>query len=287
MVRQPVLRVVVALVAASSLAHAAAPDKAATVRVRYHDDQLDVKLDKAPVTAVMTDLAKQSGAELRGGVTNPRDLTLEFRNLPLNVAMKRLLGEQNFTLTYADGGKLKVIRLLGGPTTATSKPDAAPKLSVGEVKLDEPKPGEAGPAPWPPSEEVRQAAERLASFVRGTQPIPVSGRLAEALGATEVPFSTLAQAALRGDDPRVRALALRTTIKALRSDAEIHEAFVTTITSIDDAQIMQFLRNTAGPNAATTAAGLARHSGSPALSRKVQGVAHQLRAEAAAQAGGS
>src|SRR4029077_18548760 len=88
--------------------------------LHYEGDRLTVHLTGPPVTDVLDDLGRQAGAEIRGQVRDPREVSAEFEGLPLAEALHRLLGDQNFALVYGNEGRLKSVRLLGGPQTAVA-----------------------------------------------------------------------------------------------------------------------------------------------------------------------
>ncbi len=90
---------------------------------------------KAPLTAVLEEIAHQSGAAIRGEAS-ARGVSASFEDVPLPDALVRLLGEQNFTLRYDSDGKLRTIDLLGEPlplaAAQTTRTDASnPDKSAG------------------------------------------------------------------------------------------------------------------------------------------------------------
>jgi hypothetical protein len=274
-------RALVAALALIGAAPRARADESPAPRIEYRDDRLSVHLDHVPLASVVDAIGKQSGAEIRGTVTAPRDVTTAFENVPLNDALKRLLGDESFTLTYGEQGKLRAIELRGGP-------DSAKPLAGGtKPALEESKPAGAGAAPWPPNDDVKRSAEAIEQFINSDRSIAVSGRLAAALGGSTSTFQKVAEAAFKDEDPRVRAQALRAAMRSLTEDPELRTAFVTTITSFDDAVIGQFLRNVAGPNAETVAEQIGRHAGSAEIAQKAATVQQQLRAQASPTPGGS
>src|SRR2546427_12127778 len=95
--------------------------------LHYGNDRLTVNVQEVPLVEVVTEIAHQSGADLRGQVCRPRDVSAAFEGEPLAAALERLLGEQNFTLRYGRDGQLQVIQLLGPPEAraASSTPAAA------------------------------------------------------------------------------------------------------------------------------------------------------------------
>jgi len=123
----------------------------------------DARLSGMPNSEILEELARQSGAEIRGQVREPREVTADFESVPLPEALARLLGEQNFALVYGKGGRLKAVRLLGGSqevAEASAKP-AGTTLA-------------AAAATFPGS---------LAELIDRHPPVPVTGQLADALGA--------------------------------------------------------------------------------------------------------
>jgi hypothetical protein len=82
--------------------------------IEYAKDALTVHLTKVPVAEVLDELSRQSGAQIRGQLRAPSDVTAQFDAVPLPEALARLLGDQNFALVYGDGGKPKSVRLLSG-----------------------------------------------------------------------------------------------------------------------------------------------------------------------------
>ena len=94
---------------------------AVPVPVAYDADRLSVHVDQAPLGDVIERVGRATGAEIRGEVLEPHDLTVHFDGMPLAYALHRLLGGQNFALKYGPGGRLRAIELLGtpGPPVAT------------------------------------------------------------------------------------------------------------------------------------------------------------------------
>jgi hypothetical protein len=247
------------LVVVASSAGAAQP------AIAVRKGTLTATLERVPVATVIATLVEQTGAELRGEVLTPHDVTVELHDVPLDEALERILGDQSFTLTYDADGRLKRI-VLGGEAvrTPTAKPGAP--VTAG------------GPAPWPPNKEVADAARRVAEFIQSDPTVPVRGRLAKALGTETSTFKQVVTAAIKHEDARVRAEARRATVKSLVADPELRVAVVTTIDSIPDDALVKALRSAAGADATLLANAFARHGRSPVLSRRMQRLISQLRA---------
>src|SRR5581483_9010139 len=109
---RPGLCAAVLLGLASLVALAADADEGRLVVV--HGDALTVRLVNVPVTEVLEDIARQSGADIRGTVRKPREISAEFADVPLADALQRLLGDQAFALVYSSTGDLRAVKLVDG-----------------------------------------------------------------------------------------------------------------------------------------------------------------------------
>ena len=86
--------------------------------VKVQGDRLTVQLSDVPIDEVLRRIAEPSKADISGAVTTPRNVTADFADVPLQDGLARLLGEQNFLLTYRVDGGLKRLTLMGGSTDA-------------------------------------------------------------------------------------------------------------------------------------------------------------------------
>src|SRR5438552_756326 len=124
-------RMAVGIVLAATLTGGARAGEDAPARViLYTRDTLTVRVAGVSNSEILEELSRQSGADIRGQVGEPREVTADFDSLPLPEALAHLLGEQNFALVYGKGGRLKAVRLLGGPqlgAQATGSPSSGPE----------------------------------------------------------------------------------------------------------------------------------------------------------------
>ena len=97
---------------------ASASDESAGQVVLYRQDALTVHLVKAPLAWVVEEIGRQTGADIRGELREQREVSADFEASPLPEALHRLLGEQNFALVYGREGRLRALKLLGGPQAA-------------------------------------------------------------------------------------------------------------------------------------------------------------------------
>ncbi|TMA37334.1 MAG: hypothetical protein E6J79_10680 [Deltaproteobacteria bacterium] len=177
--------------------------------VRYADDQLTVRLARAPVGEVLGEIGRQSGAEIRGE-PNPREVTAEFENVPLLDALHRLLGNQNFMLKYGEKSRLVAIDLLAGEGAPPGTTSVAARVSSTTT------------VPQPPQQTLQEALQRFPA-------VPITGALAGALGTNTATIDQLVNTALHHDDAGVRAEALRTTLNAVESDATLRGSLLATV----------------------------------------------------------
>ena len=217
------------VVAALLTGRNAAGDEPPERVVQYAKDALTVRVTRVPVDEILGQLGKQSGAEIRGEVRDRHEITAEFEDVPLPEALHRLLGEQNFALIYGDGGRLKTVRLLGGPL-APPPPSAAPPT--------------ASSVPSPPA-----SLPALVGLFEAHAPVPVQGRLSQALGTDTATFSQLGDMALHHDDVLVRTEAVRVGLQVIEAEPEFRSAVISGVTGMGNGDLSTFVRGLAGPRA--------------------------------------
>jgi hypothetical protein len=226
--------------------------------VKYVDDTLTVRLAKVPVSEVLSEIGRQSGAEIRGQVRDARDVSAEFDAVPLPDALHRLLGDQNFALIYADGGRLRAVKLLGGPQAA---PPSAP-----------------GPPPtMPPVMPTPMTAAGLMGLFERHAPIPISGRLAEAMQTDQATFAQLVDVGLHNEDPVLRLEAVRTTVQAVENDPALRAGLLGTVNGMDMNEMATMFRGAAGERAEELAMHLATQTKVTELRAKASSLLQQLR----------
>ena len=229
--------------------------------IRYANDALTVRLTNVPVAEVLDELHRQTGAEIRGQPHTPGAVSAAFEAVPLGEALHRLLGDQNFALIFADGGRLKAVRLLGEPEGLPAAPPS----------------GAAPPAParaTPP----QVAAADLATLLARHAPVPVAGRLAPLLGSSSASFAQLVDLTLHQDDADVRAEALRTAVSTLETDTTLLAAVVDELDTVDDGALHTLLDNVAGEHAEEIAMQILTEARANELRVKASSILQQLRA---------
>lgn len=196
-------------------------------RLEYKGDRLTARFEKAPLMDVLQELGRATGAQIRGEPREQHEVSVAFADVPLHEGIQRLLGTESFILKYGVEGHLRTVQLLG---------------------KGQPPPDGLQPAPAPPPPGASPAVSMLALFVN-RPPIPVTGRLATALGSDSATFQGLIEAAMHQQDPLVRADAVGALVEGIEGDAELRGQLVTTVNGIDDAALGDMVRGVAGTQA--------------------------------------
>jgi hypothetical protein len=177
-----------------------------------------VRLVDVPPTDVLEELTRQSNAEIRGRLIEIRSVTASFDDVPLAQALGRLFPEQNFALVYGRGGRLMAVRLLGGTQSVAVSP----------------------PAPKP------AGLESLLDLISRHPPVPVSGPLADAIGAESATLVQLLDVTLHHEDANVRTEAVRSGMATLQAEPELRSAVVRELNGVDSDALTTLLRTATG-----------------------------------------
>src|SRR5262249_8896455 len=159
---------------------------------------------------------------IRGSVLAQRDVTTDFESVPVQEGLHRLLGDQNFLLTYREDGTLRTLALLGGSEQASS--------STRVVK--------SGSASATPGELLQRSV-----------PVPAGSRLAAVLGRDSATLQQLVDIVRNQDDAGLRMEALRAGLGAVDSQQDLRAATIKSLGETDDATLENMLRGVAGDRA--------------------------------------
>jgi len=196
-------------------------------RLEYRDDRLTLRAHDTPLAEVVDSLKRQSGAELRGSAPD-HGVTAELDAVPLREALGRLLGEQSFTLTYGENGRLKAIELKGGPG-ARAPSGSTPASHGGGHDAGK------GPARW----------AAIASTFTDAGPVPVNGLLRQVAGSDKASWDFVLRMT-GATDPIVKSEAIRTGVRAVENDDDMRESLLAILRSMDDQELATFVRAMAG-----------------------------------------
>ena len=110
---------------AASLAAGRARAESAPVVARFADGRLSVSATDASLEDVVREVARVVGAEVKGTVATPRQVTIALEEMPLEDALRRVLGEQPYSLRY-ERDKLVEVALVDVGSPARKVPAGAP-----------------------------------------------------------------------------------------------------------------------------------------------------------------
>jgi hypothetical protein len=246
-------------VAVGGLATAGAAPDHDGLHVVYRDDRLSAHVDAVPLRDVLDAVAAASGAEIRGQPLDDHPVSADLEAVPVDDALHRLLGSQNFTLSFGSGGRLKTVVLLGGPE-APAAPSDRPTAA-----------GVAPPAPAPAGFPL--ALSR--AFTRH-RPVAVPEQLAEALGADRATFPQLLEMATVDDDGTHRSQATQVVLSALEHESWLRRSFLRTLHDLDDASLQDIAAGESGPRFIALLQFLAAHSREAGLQKKANVVLDQM-----------
>jgi hypothetical protein len=248
---------------------ALAADDAATPPdrvIRYENDTLTVHIVRMPVTEVLSELEQQTGATVRGSLLDPREVSADFKAVPLAQALARLLGDQNFALVYGEGGRLRVINLLpGGQVAAVPRPMAA-----------------TPPTTVPPQSAV--TLEEFAQIIDSQPPVKCDGQLAEALGPVAT-YRQLLETALSHSDASLRMLAVGVAIRSIEGQPELRSKLVGAAAGVEADHLSQLIESAAGNRAQEFASNVTAQTRATEVRAKFSTALHHLRRRGAGAGG--
>lgn len=262
MMRSRLAAIPIACLLAGGWAHATdAPPRV----VEFKSDRITVHAEQVPVGDILDEIKRQSGADIRGDAPRERQVSTTFDKLPTQEALERLLGAQNFALTYGAEGNLVLIDLKGAPeekralpaTAAAAPEDGGPRTA-----------SDYAPQGW---WDMRRAFDD-----RGKE-IPVSGALAKLLGSDKTSFEILVQAAYGLDDPALRAEARRASLRALERDPALRDALLQGLAAMDDGALATYARAACRDRALEFMKGLARDTENPDLRARARAIMRRVR----------
>lgn len=243
------------------IAGSGAGSVSAGVRLEYRDDRLSGQIEEAQLHDVLAAVGAATGAEVRGTPIEARPVSIELDAVPLDDALHRLLGSQNFTLSYRRDGRPRALVLLGGPEAAPAASDRPTAAGVAVAPT-----GPTGPA-FPLT---------LSRVLMKARPVPVSEPLAEALGSDRATVPQLLEMATTDEDGVRRAQATQAVLSALERQSRLRRAFLRTLHDLDAAGLEAVVSGESGPRFVSVIEYLAAHSREQALQKKASVILEQL-----------
>lgn len=243
------------------------------LRVEYRADQLAMRAAAVPLQEVLDAVAAATGATVQGTPLENRSVSIEIEALPLDAALHRILGVQNFTLRYRGDGRPSVIVLLGGPEAASAPSDRPTAAGVAVV-----------PSTLPPAPAGFPLA--LSRALQRARPVPLPESLAEALGTDRATLPQLLDLATDDGDGLRRAEATQAVLSAFERQSRLRRAFLRTLHGLDDASLEAIVAAEGGPRFVGVLDYLAAHSRETALQKKAAVLLERVRPAPPAPAGG-
>jgi hypothetical protein len=221
-------------------------------------DKLTVKVNAVPLDDVLKDVVAPSNGEVRGSVKQPHDVTIEFEDVPLRDGLARLLGDQNFVLTYREDGTLRAVTLLGGAQDESSGARIV-------------------------SKQAQQGQPSLGELLQRTVPVRPGGRLALFLGQPNATLQQLLDISLRQDDAALRVEAMRAGLGAIDTQADLKAMVVKSLSDVDDHTLENAIRTLAQDRARELVSQMATISRTPEIRTRTTQLLQHMPADGSPQ----
>jgi hypothetical protein len=231
---------------------------AAHADVRWQHERLSAQFEARPVADAIQDVATAVGAELRGGVATPRDVTVTLDAVPLEEALHRLLDGQNFTVRYGVDGGVKAIVLQSGQQ-APARPPAKP------------------PAAGAVTDTTPHFPIVLSKMFDRHRPLPLSDPLAERVGEPKATMPELLEMATSDDDGITRSLASQAVLSALERESRYRRSFMRSLHRLSPDDLGSIVDGPSGERFEELLEFLAAHSREPTLQKKAGVVLDQFK----------
>jgi hypothetical protein len=203
-------------------------------------DKLTVKVNAVPLDEVLQAVVAPSQGEIRGSVKQPHDVSIEFEDVPLQDGLGRLLGDQNFVLTFRENGSLRTLTLLGGAQEQSS-----------EARIVKP--------------TAAHPAVAATDMMQRSVPVPAGSKLAQFLGQPNATLQQLLDISLRQDDASLRVEALRAGVGAIDSEPDLKALVVKSLGDTDDHTLENVIRSVAQDRAREIVSQMAAITRTPEL----------------------
>ena len=214
------------LVGSNAIATDGTADIAPPPPVAVQQDRITGEFVGVSAEHALRQIADATGADVVGTVLEGRQITVKLDDVPLEVALQRILGTQSFSLVFEADGGLRRIRLINAPTAPAPGATRA-----------------AAPGPMP-------AVSNPAQFMQLEVPISTVGPLAEKLGpGGKATMGQLFDLAARSDDAGTRVAAVDASMAAIERDTNLQGSSDSMLTGLDDQSLAMLIRSTAGDRA--------------------------------------
>jgi hypothetical protein len=228
------------IVAIALLGAPAAKDMPPGPVVTWANGVVSAKFDRVPADEAIAALARETNVEIRGELQDRREVTAHFERARFRDVVDRLVGEQNFTITYDAAGNPRRIDL----------------LSVASRSV----------APCPILEE-------FSALVARWPEVDLPPVLATALGVPRGRLPWVLRHGMHHHDAAVGAAAASFFVRHVDSDQALRAAAMST----DDRRLLAQLRAWAGVGLPRVIDAFAAQASDPLLRSKARRLQDQLR----------
>ena len=234
----------------------------------YRDDNLTVHMTRTSIAECVRALESATGADIHGRIPEAGEITISLESVPLREGLGRIFGERNFTITYKRDGRPAAVEVLGGPL---------PALTPASSGKDRPMPHSAQ---LPGDEQtMAQAGATVQAFLERNPVLELDHDLAAALGKPRATFHDVLRTAADSNSKRIRSRALMLSLRTMREDADVWDAFTTVVEKVPVDSMSEFMQHTFGPHAEDTTRELVLH-GDSQLRGPAKAVLERLEAQA-------
>jgi hypothetical protein len=232
----------VLVVALALLGTIVAPGLASAPTVTWDDGTVTATFDGVPADEAIAALARATGVEVRGELREHGDVHATFERARFREVLDRLVGEQNFTITYDAAGRPRRVELLGMPDAS------APPLGRG-------------------------SPNGFGNVVMAYGEVTLPPVLAGALGRRRADLPWVLRRSARHSDPAIAAAAVELFVRTVEAEPRLHDALLRT----DDAKVTRVLRLWFGPGTGRLVGALAAETQDPLVRTKARRLEQQLR----------
>jgi hypothetical protein len=233
------------------------PALAAEPAVRWEHERVTARFTATPVADAVQAVAAATGGELRGTVLASNEVTIALDAVPLDEALHRLVGAQNFTVRYGEGGRVKTIVLQGGEGAPPPKSEAPPAAGVAvDAK---------------PTFPIV-----LSRMFKRHRRLKLTDPLAERFGQEKASMPELLEMATGDDDGITRSLASQAVLSALEREGRYRRSFLRSLHDLDPEELSAIATGPNGDRLQELLEFLTAHSREPTLQKKAGVVLEQL-----------
>lgn len=228
------------LVALALLGTVAARDAQAAPAVTWADGVVSAEFQRVPLDEAIAALARETGVEFRGELQDRREITAHFERARFRDVVDRLVGEQNFTITYDLAGNPRRVDLLSMPGQTVAP---------------------------------RRILEDFSLVMARTTEVELPPVLAKALGAPRGRLPWILRRGMKHPDAAVGAAAASLFVRYVDSDQALRAAAMWT----DDQRLVEQLRAWAGAGVPRVIDAFATEARDPLLRSKALRLQGELR----------